>query len=496
MEILHGMDTTQPEHLSPSYNQGYTVKEIHVPTLELERFTAILGERRAETVRAAATQARALMADRVLWNINSTGAGGGVAEMLQTLVGYARGAGVDTRWLVIDGNQEFFAITKRIHNGLHASTGDGGELGPAEHAQYAAVVAGNIGQLRERIRPRDVVILHDPQTAGLVQPLREAGAIVIWRCHIGHDNTDPIVARTWEFLRPYLEGAHAYVFTRAVYAPPWLQNGSLHLIPPSIDAFSTKNHSMETGTVRSILAQIGLLDPSSRNGAAPTFTRNDGSSGKVERSASIVHSGPLPKLNTRLAVQVSRWDRLKDMLGVMHGFASSVTDTDAYLALVGPDVRAVADDPEGAAVFAECMDAWQALPERVRNRIMLVLLPMDDIEENAAMVNAIQRFAAVVIQKSLHEGFGLTVTEAMWKGRPILVSGVGGIRDQITDGKHGLVLDDPADLEAFGAALDRLLKDRPTARRLGKNAKSRCLNHFLGPRHLLQYVELLGKVAR
>jgi trehalose synthase len=473
-----------------------TVQEIHVPTLTLDRFTSIVGEERASIVRDAAASAKAFLEGRVVWNVNSTGAGGGVAEMLQTLLGYARGAGVDARWLVIEGETGFFGITKRIHNGLHASTGDGGALGDAEQAHYAEVTARNATELCKLVRPMDIVILHDPQTAGMVSALRKLGAIVIWRCHIGADTTDPIVARTWEFLRPFLREVHAFIFTRAAYVPPWIDEKLVHFIPPSIDAFSTKNQPMDAPTARAILAQIGFLDPSCRNGATPEFTRNNGATALVERKASIIHSGTLPMLDSAIAVQVSRWDRLKDMLGVMQGFAMAGPNTsNAYLALVGPDVRAVTDDPEGAAVFAECMDAWQELPQPVRDRVLLILLPMDDIEENAAMVNAIQRFAAIVIQKSLHEGFGLTVTEAMWKGRPIIVSGVGGIQDQITNGEHGLVLSDPRDLVSFGSALERLFGDTALASRLGENARERCIKDFLGPRHLLQYVELFEKVA-
>ena len=337
----------------------------------------------------------------------------------------------------------------------------------------------------------------DESAAGLVRPLVELGAAVIWRCHIGHDTTDPIVQRTWEFLRPHLVGADGYVFTRAAYVPPWLNGGRVHLIPPSIDVFATKNQFMSPATVRAILDRIGLIAAGSRNGTAAAFVRNDGSPGQVERAASIVHSGALPLPRAPLAVQVSRWDRLKDMLGVMQGFVgSAAAGTDAYLALVGPDVRAVTDDPEGAAVFAECVDAWQALPRPVRDQVLLVLLPMDDIEENAAMVNAIQRHASVVIQKSLHEGFGLTVTEAMWKGRAIVASAVGGIQDQITNGKHGFIVDDPTDLEAFGKTLEAVLGDRALARRLGRNAQRRCLAHFLGPRHLTQYIDLFGTILQ
>lgn len=492
---MHTAGNPPPGQPDLVVNAPATLTEIDVPTLPPERFAPVLGERRADALRAATIRGRELLADRVVWHINSTGAGGGVAEMLQTLLGYARGAGLDTRWLVIEGDPAFFAITKRIHNGLHNSPGDGEPLGAAEQIHYTTIMERNAAALCARIQPRDIVVLHDPQTAGLVAPLKATGAKVIWRCHIGHDSTDSIVERTWEFLRPHLAGADAYVFTRTAYAPPWIDAPRLHFIPPSIDAFSTKNQAMDPKTVRAILSQIGLVAPASRNGTAPTFRRNDGSMGLVERRASVVHSGALPIPRTPLVAQVSRWDRLKDMLGVMHGFASWVApNSDAYLALVGPDVRAVTDDPEGALVFEECLDAWQALPRSVRDQVLLVLLPMEDVEENAAMVNAIQRHATIIIQKSLFEGFGLTVTEAMWKGRAIVASAVGGIRDQLMDERHGLVIQDPTDLRAFGQALVRLLCDRGLARRLGRNAQRRCLAHFLGPRHLMQYIKLFAHV--
>jgi trehalose synthase len=482
-----------PPDIAPDFP---TIREIPIPTLSLDRFGPVLGDRRTRAVWDRVTRGRTMLAGRVVWHVNSTGAGGGVAEMLQTLLGYARGSGMDTRWLVIEGDQPFFAITKRIHNGIHASPGDGGPLGPEEQTHYTLITRKNAEALLQRIQPGDVVVLHDPQTAGIVRMLKEAGASVIWRCHIGYEGADPIVDRTWAFLRPHLQGtADAYVFTRAAFVPPWLEPQKVVFIPPSIDVFSTKNQPMSSKTVRAVLSHIGLLARSAGNGTAPLFTRNDGSQGRVERRASVVHSGQLPLPRTPLVVQVSRWDRLKDMLGVMQGFARSVApDTDAYLALVGPDVRAVTDDPEGSAVFAECVDVWQALPRSVRDQILLVLLPMDDIEENAAMVNAIQRHASVIVQKSLFEGFGLTVTEAMWKGRAILASAVGGIKDQLVDGRHGLVLVNPADLRSFGDTLNRLLGDRDLARRLGRNAQRRALAHFLGPRHLGQYVDLFGRV--
>ena len=184
---------------------------------------------------------------------------------------------------------------------------------------------------------------------------------------------------------------------------------------------------------------------------------------------------------------------------MMAGFALAVADHGAgaaHLVLAGPDVSGVSDDPEGAQVLAECREQWRRLPDRTRRRVHLASLPMDDIDENATIVNALQRHAAVVVQKSLAEGFGLTVTEPMWKGRAVVASRVGGIQDQISHEKDGLLLDDPSDLGAFAGLLLRVLSDDAEASRLGRAAHARVLDGYLGDRHLDQYVDLFaGLVA-
>jgi trehalose synthase len=255
---------------------------------------------------------------------------------------------------------------------------------------------------------------------------------------------------------------------------------------------------MAPEAVHAILRHIGLI---ATNGASaresPGYHRQDGSTAIVGRTANIVREGPPPGADVPLVVQVSRWDALKDMAGVMQGFVEHVAPAvdQAHLALVGPDTAGVSDDPEGAAIFEDCVARWQALPPVMRERVSLVRLPMEDGEENAAMVNAIQRHAAVVVQKSMREGFGLTVTEAMWKGRPIVASAVGGIQDQLRHRKEGLLVRDPADLRSFGRALRRLLQDAAYATVLGEHARRRCIRHFLPPRHLRQYVELVGDLT-
>ena len=166
-----------------------------------------------------------------------------------------------------------------------------------------------------------------------------------------------------------------------------------------------------------------------------------------------------------------------------------------HVVLAGPDVSRVMDDPEGAEVYAECRAVWQALPPDVQSRCHLASIPMDDVDENALIVNALQRHAAIVVQKSLAEGFGLTLTEAMWKSRPVIASAVGGLQDQLTDGDEGFLLKDAADLETFGALVTRLLGDPEQRLAMGHRAQERVRRDFLGDRHLIQWVELLTKLG-
>ena len=417
--------------------------------------------------------------------------------MLRSLLSYSRGAGIDVRWVVIEGTPDFFRTTKRIHNFLHGAEGDGGGLGDLEAESYRAVSQANSEQLAATVRPEDIVLLHDPQTAGLAGPLKQTGARVVWRSHIGVEVANERVALAWDFLQPFLESADACVFSRRAYVPDWANAVRTEIIQPSIDVFSAKNQEMSTETAHAILGSTGLLADGRQSNALPAFKRQDGSPGRVDRPCEVTSDGPLPDADTPLIVQVSRWDRLKDPEGVMDGFARHVLEqTDAHLMLAGPAVRAVADDPEGAQVLEETRTAWRHLPVSSRNRIHLVCIPMDDIEENAAIVNALQRQATIVVQKSLQEGFGLTVAEAMWKSRPVVASSVGGIKEQIEDGTTGLLLEDPRDLAAFGELLLRLLDDPELAAMLGANARERVRRQFLATRHAIQYINLFQEILR
>jgi trehalose synthase len=434
-----------------------------------------------------------LLEGRIVWNVNSTARGGGVVELLRPLVGYARGAGIDARWVVIEGTPEFFAVTKRIHNRLHGSLGDGGPLDDEARSIYEGVLAANLRAFPGHVRPGDVVILHDPQPAGLAAAMKAAGAAVIWRCHVGVDDPDDLVRQTWAFLLPYVQPADMYVFSREDFVWDGLDRSRVALIPPTIDAFSPKNVDLDAETVRAALAISGLVPGVAEPGSV-TFERPDGTRGRVERRARMVEDGPLPP-DVPAVVQVSRWDALKDPIGVVRGFAEHVpANTGAHLVYAAPDVEAVADDPEGLDTLRETIRVREALPEEARSRVHLASLQMEDLDENALTVNALQRHAAVILQKSLAEGFGLTVAEGMWKARPVVASRVGGIQEQIVNGESGVLLDDPRDLAAFGAAITALLEDAPRAERMGRQARERVRDRFLNARSLLDYLDVIKQI--
>ncbi|HET8560524.1 MAG TPA: glycosyltransferase [Marmoricola sp.] len=469
------------------------MREVEIEAVSLDRLSSLLSLARVQRVAEYSALARELLAGRVVWNVNATASGGGVAEMLQALLAYARGTGVETRWLVLDGTPDFFTLTKRLHNLLHGSPGDRGPMGDEERATYESVLTANVGQLRDRVSPGDFVLLHDPQTAGLVVPLRDAGAHVIWRSHIGRDTGNEFTETGWEFLRPYVGSAEATVFTRTAYVPDWLPPEETRIIPPSIDPFTAKNMLLADPEVHATLRRAGLVDLPDISGEI-TFARRDGTTGSVRSHSGIFATdGPVPG-DVRYLLQVSRWDRLKDMGGVLTAFAGHLDafPPDVHLVLAGPEVAGVADDPEGKEVLEECLGLWRTLPAETQQRVHLAVLPMDDVDENAHLVNALQQHASLVVQKSLVEGFGLTVTEPMWKARPVVASRIGGIQDQIVNGESGLLVDDPVDLTAFADACVAVLSDSALADRLGLAARERVRDLFIGDRQLIQYVDLFA----
>jgi trehalose synthase len=276
------------------------------------------------------------------------------------------------------------------------------------------------------------------------------------------------------------------VFTRLAYAFEGLPGNRIAVIPPSIDVFAPKNQVMTAKQVVGILAAAKLVEGRCKDAH---FTRLDGSTGSVSRTAELFGGAPVPE-GAPIITQISRWDRLKDPLGLVQGFAYHVAPfSDTHLVVAGPSIAAVSDDPEGQEVLAEVRRFHSTLSAEQRARVHLTSLPMEDADENAAIVNALQRRASVVVQKSLAEGFGLTVAEAMWKSRPIVASRVGGIQDQISNGETGLLVE-PRDLPGFGRAVLTLLEQPAYADQLARAAHRRCRQEYLAPKHLERYVTL------
>ncbi len=464
---------------------------IDVPRRPVAQLEEVIGSDRAVRLLERATGFRNRLGSRVIWNISSTASGGGVAEMLQGIVGYTRDLAIDTRWMVISADNEFFRITKRLHNRIHGVPGDDGDLGTAERTHVEEVLAANVENMSDRVSAGDLVLLHDPQTAGLARPLAERGALVVWRSHVGVDGESALTRSAWEFLSPFLGPVRGCVFTRSSFVPSALSGRRIWIITPSIDPFSPKNQPLTTPAVLAILTASGLL--AGRPDTEPLYTRRDGSPGDASRPAWLA-ADELPGPADPVVVQVSRWDRLKDMVGVMRGFVAHVPlSVPGWLVLAGPSVEGVSDDPEGAGVFAECLAARQSLPPAQRARVIIMSLPMVDVDDNAATVNALQRHARVITQKSIAEGFGLTVAEAMWKGRPVVGSAVGGIQDQIVPGS-GVLLHDPADLAGFGRVIRDLLDHPEQARRMGRTGREHVRAQFVGDVHLLRYAELFTEL--
>ena len=476
-----------------------TMQEVEIQSLQMDRFSDLLPPDRIIRFADVAAEARALMGERTIWNVNATAQGGGVAEMLQTLLAYVRGVHIDTRWLVLTGNPEFFTVTKRVHNMLHGEAGDGGPLGQAERVLVADALDADIEDLTARVSVGDVVLLHDPQTAGMVNRLRAAGAHVVWRCHVGRDTSNELTDRAWDFLRPMIQHADAFVFSRSVYVPAWCPPEAVRIITPSIDPLSAKNQDLSDAMAQAVLLRSGIVDGAGEDGgdASLQFVRRDGRVGEVRCHHGLQAEGEPVPAEARLVVQVSRWDRLKDMPGVQQGFVEAMASLpdDVHLVLAGPEVAGVSDDPEGGVVLEECRDGWRRLSPAERRRVHLVCLPMDDVDENAILVNALQRRASIVVQKSLVEGFGLTVTEAMWKGRPVVASAVGGIVDQITDMVDGVLLRDPSDVQGLGDVLATLFGDPELRAALGDAGRRTVYERFLGDRHLEAYVDLLRRLV-
>jgi trehalose synthase len=443
---------------------------------------------------------------RTVWMVNSTAQGGGVAEMLPTMICLLRDLGVDVQWIVMETERPaFFPLTKRIHNLIHGA-GDP-ELGSDDAELYAAVSRENADAMRERVKPGDVLVIHDPQPLGAGALLKaELGVPAVWRCHIGLDEQNAATRAAWSFLEPHALAFDRAVFTAPEYVPDYLA-GRTTIIHPAVGPLTHKNRELNPNKLVGILCNGGLsiayhpvLTP-----AFPEYAQRLQPSG-------IFGPAMLPEdlglLYRPVVLQVSRWDRLKGWAPLIDAFVRLKTEGDGArselhrrhielcrLVLAGPDPDSIQDDPEGLDVIEELKQRYLGLGPRLQRDVALITLPMGSRKHNALLVNALQRAATVVVQNSIQEGFGLTVTEAMWKHAPVIGSHAVGIRQQVRDGEHGLLVQDPTDVAALAAAMDRLLGDQQLRDRCGRAAQRRVHDEFLVFAQLRKWLALLGDLV-
>lgn len=377
-------------------------------------------------------QLAAPLAGARMLHINSTKEGGGVAEILRELIPLKQALGLDARWEVITGDQPFYECTKSFHNALQGARE---VISESRLRAYEETNAENAERLRTALAEADFVFIHDPQPAAMLHSVPERKGKWIWRCHIDVRRPHRPV---WKYLRTWVAPYDASIFSLPEYAQPLPH--PQYLIPPSIDPFNEKNCELPSEEVAAVRERFGL-DPE------------------------------LP-----LVVQVSRFDRFKDPVGVIEAYRLVKTLTPIQLVLAGGGAR---DDPEGEVVLEQVRQAAEGDPD-----IHVLLLPSDAHRT----INALQRAADLIMQKSIREGFGLTVTEGMWKWKPVIGGDTGGIRLQVIDHYTGFLVRTPE-----GAALRTrfLLHRRDLLEQMGERAHRLVQENFLITRHLREYLTLM-----
>lgn len=388
---------------------------------KIDEYIPIVGKPVIDDLRLLADKLKG----RIIQNINSTRLGGGVAEILSRMVPFLKELGVDARWDVIKGGNDFFEVTKKFHNALHGRPQD---ISGRDFDIFMQASRVNINEVDIY---GDIVFVHDPQPITLIE--KKIGNKWLWRCHI--DISNPSL-KVWHFLRDFVVRYDAAVFS----APGFSQRLPIRqfLISPSIDPLSDKNRELSRETVDAVLRKYNI------------------SPGKP------------------IITQISRFDRLKDPVGVIEAYRLVKKYIDCQLILAG---GTAVDDPEGQKVLEEVREKAQNDED-----IHILLLPHSDIE-----VNALQRASTVILQKSLREGFGLTVSEALWKAKPVVASNVGGIPLQIKHKNSGLLCHSA---EGAAFAVKQLLNNPQYALKLGENGREHIKNNFLITRHLKDYILL------
>jgi trehalose synthase len=393
--------------------------------LSIDAYAEILGKDEIDEIKLFAGQLSGVRVQQV----NSTGLGGGVAEILSRLIPIWNELGVDVKWTVMEGSQSFFKVTKAFHNALH---GERIKFSDRMKKIYRETSRKNLSKIDLDC---DFIIIHDPQPLGLSKARKDGKSKWIWRCHIDVARADRAV---WGFLRPYMEPFDAVLFHLPEYAKDL--HVDQYLVPPAIDPLSEKNRKLSKREIDGVMDRFG-----------------------IDREKPII-------------LQVSRFDRLKDPVGVIQAFKMVRRDFDCQLVLLGGQA---ADDPEGKVVLSEVLRKAEGVPD-----IHVLEMPLpNDLE-----VNAFQRAAKVVVQKSLREGFGLVVAEAMLKGKPIVGTNVGGIRRQVIHGVTGFLVET---VEGTAFRIRQLLSDSWLAERMGEAGKEYVKSNYLLPHYLKKWMLVL-----
>lgn len=441
-----------------------------------------------------------------IWMINSTAIGGGVAEMLPSQMRILRELGVAVEWLVIEASDpKFFDLTKRIHNAIHGS-GDG-VFTETDREIFEATNTANLADALELIKDGDIVVVHDPQPMPLAAMIKKQKDVaIIWRCHIGLEADTPVTDAVWDFLSSYTNDYDHFVFSLPSYIPKPLKDKT-SIIPPAIDPLSHKNRALQLHKNIGILYQSGILDDHKailyhRYNHLVRRVMPDGSFGSPNQNNS------LHLIYRTFVTEISRWDRLKGFKELMQAFIKMKKDNREHgdresleykrikmtlLVLAGPDPAFVSDDPEGDAVLKALTEQYQSVDPEMQNDIAILLMPLDNPKENALIVNALQRSSTIIVQNSIQEGFGLTATEAMWKRKPVLVSGAAGLKFQVEHNKNGKINEDPTDIDRLAETLADMLNHPKERDKWGFNGQLRVIQHFTLFSQLISWLEVLSK---
>ena len=458
-----------------------------------------------DALRADAARYAQRLKGRTIWMVNSTAQGGGVAELLPTQITLLNQLGLDVRWAVLETDKpEFFRFTKRLHNMIHAAQDEAPTAG--ERELYESVNRSEAAALAHMIRPNDILIVHDPQPMALGAFLKLGLNIrTIWRCHIGVDEENSATRAAWEFLRPYTHAYDVSVFSIVNYTPAFME-GRTVVIHPSIDPLSHKNRELSLHKLVGVLCNSDLAVPHWPLITPPFPAR----ALRVQPDGALAPAcaqEDIGLLARPIITQVSRWDRLKGFAPLLDAFVELKSRThtnlrderhgrriDAVrLVLAGADPSSIPDDPEAHAVFSELRSRYRSLSPALQRDIAIIALPIESRKQNALMVNALQRASDIVVQNSLREGFGLTVSEAMWKRAALLGSRQAcGVRLQVRDGVDGRLVDDPEDTSELAHVMFEMLASPECLEEYGRNGQYRVHDQFLVFSELRQWLALLA----